>query len=243
MSTLSEFRPRAAIFDLDGTLVDNMAWHAQAFDAFVSQHALPAMTMATRKRIDGKRNLEIFPILFERDMTADEIRVLEEEKEGTYRTLSAGGLVPMAGLVRLIDRLDAHGVQVAVATSSPAANVRHTLEETGLAARFPIIARGDQVPRGKPFPDVFLHAASLLGVEPGECLAFEDAPLGIEAARSAGMRCIAITTTFPAEAFARPPAIADATYRDFDAYLAGAGQWLLSGNASTSTVESPSAKR
>lgn len=227
MTDPTPFRPRAAIFDLDGTLVDNMPWHAQAFDAFVTRHALPAMTMAMRRKIDGKRNAEIFPILFDRQMAPDEILALEAEKEGTYRELSTGELEPMRGVVRLIDRLEAHGIGVAVATSAPEANVRHTLAEVGLANRIPVIARGDQVPRGKPHPDVFLLAAKLIGVDPLACVAFEDAPLGVAAARNAGMRCIAITSTFEAEVFAQTDPMPHAMYPDFDAYLAGEGRWLL----------------
>jgi beta-phosphoglucomutase family hydrolase len=219
-------RVQAAIFDLDGTLVDNMSWHAQAFETFVGRHRLPAMDREMRERTDGKRNREIFPMLFGRALSAVEIEHLEEEKEGMYRKLSSGQLRPLAGLVRLLDRFEAHGVAVAVATSGPSKNVEHTLRELGLAHRFPLIARGDQVQHGKPAPDVFLHAASLVGAAPAACLAFEDAPLGVQAARRAGMRCVAVTSSYDAQVFAAlqdPPQV---IVPDFEAYLAGAGRWL-----------------
>lgn len=220
-------RPFAAvIFDLDGTMVDNMAWHTRAFDAFAARHGLPPLTMELRRRIDGKRNREIFPMLFEREMTIEEVRAYEREKEGAYREVSRGGLAPAAGLVRLLDELDRCGVPVAVATSAPPENVVHTLGEIGLADRITTIARGDQVPRGKPAPDVFLHAAALVGVDPAACLAFEDAPLGIASARGAGMRCVAITSTFSSEALSASDPPPHATYPDFDAYLAGEGNWI-----------------
>jgi beta-phosphoglucomutase len=227
MLPLSEFRPRGVIFDLDGTLTDNMAWHAQAFARFMTRHSLPELTMAMRERIDGKRNAEIFPILFNRDVTPDEIQAFEEEKESTYRELSRERLTPVPGAITLLDRLEARGIGVAIATSAPEKNVSHTLSAIGLAGRLVIIARSDAVPRGKPFPDVFLLAAQRLGVAPEECLAFEDAPVGVAAARRAGMRCVAITSSFPSEVFdaADPPP--DAAYPDFDAFLAGAGSWLV----------------
>jgi beta-phosphoglucomutase len=138
----------------------------------------------------------------------------------------------MAGAHELLDCLSAVGIAVAVATSAPAANVLHTLRETGLEARLPVIARGDQVARGKPAPDVFLHAAHLLGVEPVQCLAFEDAPIGIEAAHSAGMRSVAITSSFSAETFAASTPAPDWTCPDFETYLSTIGTWLRSATCS-----------
>jgi HAD superfamily hydrolase (TIGR01509 family) len=223
---LVAFRPAAVIFDLDGTLVDNMGWHARAFEAFVTRHGLPAFTMETRRAIDGKRNREIFPMLFGREMTTEEIRAFEQEKEGTYRELSRGGLSPLAGTTRLLDRLEAAGIPVAVATSAPAENVTHTLAESGLADRLPVIVRADEVPRGKPAPDVFLYAAKVLSADPARCLAFEDAPLGVAAACAAGMCCIAIASSFSEESFAASTPAPHATVDDFDDYLASHGQWL-----------------
>jgi beta-phosphoglucomutase len=226
MIALSDFRPRAVIFDLDGTLTDNMACHAEAFSRFLTHHGLPAMTMALRQRIDGKRNSEIFPILFERELTAEEIRAFSDEKEGAYRALSRARLRPLPGAVALLDHLAARGIGVAVATSAPALNVAHTLAAIGLEDRIGVITRSDAVARGKPFPDVFLRAAQELGVAPDACLAFEDAPVGVAAARRAGMRCIAITSTFPADVLAAADPPPDAAYRDFAAFLEGDGAWL-----------------
>jgi HAD superfamily hydrolase (TIGR01509 family) len=218
----------AVVFDLDGTMVDNMSWHAEAFDAFALRYGLPPMTLETRRRIDGKRNREIFPLLFEREMAIEEVRAYEREKEGAYRELSKGRLAPLTGLVHLLDRLELHKVPVAIATSAPPENVVHTLEEIGLAHRVPTIVRGDQVPRGKPEPDVFLRAAHELGVAPADCVAFEDAPIGITAAVRAGMRVVAVTTTFSREAFESSDPPPHAIYRDYDDFLGSEGRWLLS---------------
>jgi beta-phosphoglucomutase-like phosphatase (HAD superfamily) len=127
----------------------------------------------------------------------------------------------------LLEALASHRIPVAVATSAPRENVVHTLGELGLADRFRSIALSDEVPRGKPFPDVYLRAAAGLGVDPSACLAFEDAPIGVAAARAAGMRCLALTSTFPREAFESGEWPAPhGVCPDYLAYLAGEGHWL-----------------
>ena len=214
------FSPKAVIFDIDGTLVDNMHLHAEAFGLFAERHGLPPLTQQDRARLDGRRNSEIFPILFNREVARDEWLAYEHEKEGLYRELSRGRLTPMRGLHDLIERLRNEHIPFALATSAPKANVAHTLAELELAAEFPVIVRGDEVARGKPAPDVFIEAARRLGVEPEDCLVFEDAPMGIEAAQAAGMRVVALTTSFQTAHFrqlAPPPTF---VCSDFAEYLA-----------------------
>ena len=212
------FSPRAVIFDIDGTLVDNMHLHAEAFGVFAERHGLPPLTHEDRARLDGRRNSEIFPILFKRDVPREEWLAYEHEKEGLYRELSKGRLSPMKGLPELIDRLRADRIPMALATSAPKANVVHTLAELDLASAFPVIVRGDEVARGKPAPDVFIEAARRLGVDPADCLVFEDAPMGVEAAKAAGMSVVALTTSFNEEQFRALPQPPDEVWADFEEF-------------------------
>jgi beta-phosphoglucomutase len=213
-------RPRALVFDLDGTMVDNMALHAEAFAEFNARHGLAPFTLQRRAELDGKRNRDIFPVLFGRELGEDELRRLSAEKEGLYRELSRGRLQLMPGLARLLALAAERQVAVAIATSAPEENVRHTLTELDLLPLLPRVSRSDQVPRGKPFPDVFLAAARLVDVPPGECLAFEDAPVGVSAAMAAGMRCIAVATSFDRAAFLAHGTAPDGVIRDYDELLA-----------------------
>jgi beta-phosphoglucomutase len=221
------FAMRGAIFDLDGTIVDNMPMHAEAFAIFVARHGLPPLTTEDRKRLDGKRNRDIFPDLFGRALHEAELVAFASEKESLYRQLSKGRLAPLTGLGRLLNHLAAHGVRLAIATSAPPENVRHTLAELALEGRLGPIARGDEVARGKPWPDVFLAAAAMIALPPEECIAFEDAPAGIAAAAAAGMTTVALTTSFAPEVFAAQAPRADWIVKDFDEFLEGPGRALL----------------
>jgi beta-phosphoglucomutase len=149
---------------------------------------------------------------------AEEWLAYEQEKEGLYRELSKGRLSPMKGLIELIDRLRGDRIPMALATSAPKANVVHTLAELDLASAFPVIVRGDEVARGKPAPDVFIEAARRLGVDPADCLVFEDAPMGVEAAKAAGMSVVALTTSFNEAQFRALPQPPDGVCADFEQF-------------------------
>src|SRR5262245_44696366 len=116
-----------------------MHLHAEAFAVFAQRHGLPPLTKEDRARLDGRRNSEIFPILFNRDVPRDEWLAYEHEKEGLYRELSRGRLTPLKGLHELVERLRVDHVSIALATSAPKANVVHTLAELELASAFPVI--------------------------------------------------------------------------------------------------------
>src|SRR5687767_15621511 len=114
-----------------------MHLHAEAFAVFAQRHGLPPLTPEDRARLDGRRNSEIFPILFKRVVPREEWQQYEHEKESLYRELSRGRLLPMKGLCPLIARLRESGIAMALATSAPEPNVTHTLNELGLGEAFP----------------------------------------------------------------------------------------------------------
>jgi len=185
------------VFDLDGTLVDNIAFHFEAFRALASRLGLATMDEATFQSFNGLKNEDIFPRFLGRELTSAEISALSDEKEATYRALYAPKLVPHRGATELLDRLCAAGVKLAVASSAPPANRSMVLDGLAWSSRFDAVVASEGL-RGKPAPDIFLAAAERIGVAPGACVAFEDAANGIQAAAAAGMLVVGITTNVPA---------------------------------------------
>ncbi len=186
---------RGAVFDLDGTMVDNMRWHARAWIALVRAHASDPRSDAEIESFlyaqAGMKNEELIPLL----VPGGDVAALEEEKEAFYRKLYAPVLAPVPGLIPLLDSLRSCGVKLAVATSAAQANRDLVLDGLMLRPRFDAIVGAEHVRRGKPAPDIFLAAAEKLGVPPSDCIAFEDAPKGVQAAVAAGMQCAGLTTT------------------------------------------------
>jgi beta-phosphoglucomutase len=185
----------AAIFDLDGTLVDNMAFHARAWSALFARLGVQVPEQRFAVELAGRKNEEIFPLLLGRPLTTAEMAALAEEKERAYRAAYAPALAPVPGLKALLARLREAGLRLAVATAAPAGNRDLVLDGLGLRPFFEQVIGAEHAARGKPAPDIFLAAAAALRVDPAACIAFEDAPNGVRAARAAGMRCCALTTS------------------------------------------------
>ncbi len=196
--TLSAGPLRAVVFDMDGTLVDNMAFHNQAWVAFARKLGLTMTAEDFQSGFAGKKNEEILPELLGRPLPHDEMARLAEEKEVHYHTLYRPHLRLHTGAEAFIHRLRAAGIATAVATAAPQGNRELVLDGLGIRPLFTTIVGAEQVTRGKPAPDIFLAAAKALGVEPSACLAFEDAVLGVISAREAGMPVVGITTAAPA---------------------------------------------
>jgi beta-phosphoglucomutase family hydrolase len=199
---MSAERPvRALIFDMDGTIVDNMRYHEDAWEHLHKTHGLPFDRASFFHHTAGMAVREIVGPLFP-EASEDEIAALGKEKELFYQEIYRPHVAAMPGLLDLMARADAAGVAMAVASAAPPGNIALVLDTLGLRSRFATVIAPSQGFRGKPHPDLFLGAAERMGVPPESCLVFEDAPNGIEAAQRAGMRAIAILTMLDADAFA-----------------------------------------
>lgn len=192
---------QAFVFDMDGTIVDNMAFHTSSWISFFERRGQNLDADEFFRATAGRQGGEIMRSYLGEHLSDDEVALLNHEKESVYRELYAPHRKPVDGFDALVEQAKANGVKLAVGTAAPPANVEFTLDGLDLRRHFDAIVGALDVARGKPHPDVFLKAAELCGVPPEHCIVFEDAPLGVEAARRAGMRCIVLTTTLPASSF------------------------------------------
>lgn len=192
---------QAFVFDMDGTIVDNMAFHTDSWLAFFERRGLTLDADEFFRATAGRQGGEIMRAYLGEQLSDEEVGLLNHEKESVYRELYAPHRKTVAGFDALIKRARLEGVKLAVATAAPPANIEFTLDGLDLRKHFDAVVGAADVARGKPHPDVFLKAAERCGVQPEHCIVFEDAPLGVEAARRAGMRCVVLTTTLPRDAF------------------------------------------
>lgn len=191
---------QAALFDMDGVIVDNRDAHLRAFVEFARRHGIPDLDARTLLPFFGSTNAVIMSHLFGRnDIPSEEVERLSLEKEEIYRELYDPVMAPATGLTVLLQQLKSAGVRIAVGSSAPRVNVDFVLDRCHIASYFDAVASGSEITRSKPDPEVYLLAAEKLGVAPENCVVFEDAFVGMEAARRAGCRVVALASTFPRE--------------------------------------------
>ena len=189
--------PAAAIFDMDGVLVDSNPFHLQKWVDLLNLRRVAFDPQDLPKLILGQRNDTVLRHFFGQDMSKDERHRLEESLEETFRKAFKSHARPLPGLEGLIAACNQEDIPMAVASSAMRKNVDFVVDALGFRKYFKIIVSGDDVSCPKPDPEIYLKAARLLGVKPEDCVAFEDSFVGIESAKGAGMKCVAIASTFP----------------------------------------------
>jgi len=184
---------KAFIFDMDGTMVNNMSWHCKAWSEFFRDQGIE-VAEEEFMRLAGKTTKELISTFIGRPVTDEECRQFAAQKEFLYRTLYRPHLKPVPGLRQFLRDARAKGIKIAVATAADPKNIEFTLSLLKVKDLLDAVAGAAEVRHGKPEPDIFLLAASKLGVQPADCIVFEDAEMGLEAASRAGMRAVAMTT-------------------------------------------------
>lgn len=183
---------RAVVFDMDGVLVDSGAHHREAWRAMFRDVGVTPPPEFWRVTIGRPADAAV--ALLVEGLDAAEARRLAEVKRAHYARLARRGAVAVAGAPGFIEALARLGVPRAVATSATRRDLDRVLAALGLRRRFEVVVTADDVRWGKPHPEVYLKAAAGLGVDPSACVVFEDAVVGVQAARAAGMRVIGVTS-------------------------------------------------
>ena len=194
--TIHSLNPKAVIFDMDGTIVDNMKVHIDTWLIFIEQHGLNLSREEFLDRMHGNLR-EIISKVFELDPNDPKVMELGQAKEQFYRDTYKGNITEINGFTKTLTGLNESGIQCALATMGDTPNINLVIDELNVRSLFHTIIGGHEVNKGKPDPEIFVRVMHKLNQRPENCLVVEDSISGVESARNAGIPVIGITTTHP----------------------------------------------
>ncbi|SHE38733.1 HAD family hydrolase [Flavisolibacter ginsengisoli] len=206
----------AAIFDLDGTLIDNNSYHLQSWLQYLKDMNRQMSEEEYKANVNGRTNKDVIEYIYQRKMDDEEAMKYAHEKEAIYRQLYAPYIKPVAGLLELLEKLRSLSIPMAIATSGIQVNIDFLFEHIPIRSYFDVIVNSAHISKGKPDPEIYIKTAELLKVSPAECLVFEDAVVGINSAKAAGMKVVGVLTTHKAEELSG----ADILIKDFSELVA-----------------------
>jgi len=196
---------------MDGVILDNTPVQARAFQLLFRDLGLEADAYQLLRRLNGMPATDILKQVIEKPTPEKELKKYADQRELMYRTLYWDERRPLAGLVDFLEAARAAGLKIGLGSGSANDTLSYILDHLDLRRFFDAIVGADDVDSGKPHPETYGTVAEKLGVKPENCLVFEDAILGEQAAYKAGMHCVAITSTLSAAEFQAPLAVV----RDF----------------------------
>ena len=199
-------RPAAFIFDLNGTMINDMEFHSTAWFDILNDELKAGLTREQVERQMYGKNEELLVRVFgEGRFTSEEMATISRKKELSYQRAFRPHLQLIAGLPAFLEKADRHHIRMGIGSAASPFNIDFVLDNLGIRHYFRVIVSADDVRISKPHPETFLRAAGGLGVSPDDCIVFEDAPKGVEAAQSAGMKCVVLTTMHGKEEFLAYP--------------------------------------
>lgn len=195
---------KAFLFDLNGTIIDDMAYHSKSWFDILNNDLAAGLTKAqVDKEMYGK-NSELLERIFGKEaFTPQEIDHWSVEKEKRYQTAYRAHMKLINGLDSFLESAHKKGIPMAIGSAAIPFNISFILDGLDLHKYFPVIVSADDVVLSKPDPETFLKGAAQLNIDPAHCIVFEDAPKGVEAAANAGMKAVVITTMHTAEEFSK----------------------------------------
>src|ERR1700677_1927460 len=188
-------RAAAFIFDLNGTMIDDMEFHMTAWQAILNEDLKAGLSREeVRRQMYGKNEELLVRVFGDGHFTREEVEAISLKKERSYQKAFLPELRLIGGLPAFLEAARTHGIRMGIGTAAIPFNIDFVLDNLPIRSYFQVVVSAADVEIRKPHPETFLRAAEALGVAPADCVFFEDAPKGAEAAFSAGMRCVVLTT-------------------------------------------------
>jgi HAD superfamily hydrolase (TIGR01509 family) len=198
---------KGVLWDMDGVLVDTGELHFWSWKSTLAKYGIPFSRQVFQQTF-GMNNRGILTLLLGQAPEEELFIRISHQKETAFREAVKGRVTPLPGVLDTLNYLGSRGIRQAIASSAPQENIDALVDELRLRLHFSAIISGAGMP-GKPAPDTFLASARAIGVPPEACLVVEDSVKGVEGARNAKMRCLAVTNTNPAALLRQADAVVD----------------------------------
>lgn len=209
---VEKYDVKAVIFDLDGTLIDNNSFHLKTWKKYLEDSGKTMSDAEFNRHLNGRTNADAIRYIYGNEMSEEEVVKHTEDKEALYRILYKPFIEPVKGLIHFLEVLHNMNIPMAIATSGVQSNIDFFFENIPVKKFFKTVVNSSHIKKGKPDPEIYLKTASILGIDPENCLVFEDAVVGLQSAQAAGMKVITLTTTQTKEELKN----ADLIIEDFD---------------------------
>lgn len=185
---------KGLIFDMDGTLLDNIKYHKEAWLTFLNKYNIPMDAETLMAQNHGTIE-EMIVLFFGKDLSKERIKVLGEEKESIYRSICKPYVKEINGLTDLLKKAKSENLKIGLSTMGTIKNIDFIIDTLHIREYFDAIIGGDDVQKGKPDPEIFIKTIQKLNLSPQNCIVFEDSTGGVKSAVAAGCQVIGITTS------------------------------------------------
>jgi HAD superfamily hydrolase (TIGR01509 family) len=201
---------KTILWDMDGVIADSSSFHFAAWQETFAKRGVK-FTREDFTKLFGTRNDFIISSVMGRGLSEGDVKVMVREKEESFRRKAIGNIKSFPWAVRLLNAIKKGNFKLGLVSSAPKENIKLVLTELNLEGIFDCIVFGQEVSESKPSPQIYLLAAKKLKVTPKDCVVIEDSPLGVKAAKTAGMKCLAITNTHPRQKLEEADKVVDSS--------------------------------
>jgi len=195
-------KPKAFLFDLNGTMINDMEFHNHAWHSILTKDLGASITFeAVKKEMYGKNQDLLERVFGVGHFSQEQIDQISIEKEHRYQAAYKKHLTLISGLDQFLEKAKESGILMAIGSAAIPFNINFVLDNLNVRSYFSAIVSAEDVENSKPDPETFSKGAALLGIAAEDCVVFEDAPKGVEAAQNAGMSCVVLTTMHTTDEF------------------------------------------